>query len=104
MRADYRPAITDKFLQTLRDEVFGPCTTIGECYGIPELRESVECKGMFVIGPGESRGMRFKQWFEMQLQVERIQAERDGIRGADIKRMERGIRERMEELICNGIE
>ena len=37
MTSDYTPALTETFLTKLREEVFGDCTVVGECYTNAEL-------------------------------------------------------------------
>ena len=33
--------MSDEKLRVLRDEVFGPCTVIGECFSLEELRDDL---------------------------------------------------------------
>ena len=62
------PDLNDETLTRLRKEVFGPCTVIGECYSNAELKAYIEayCKDHSYV-----------QWLKLQLDVEKIQYERD---------------------------
>lgn len=58
MKKTYRPKLTDAFLRAVRDEVFGPCTVIGECFTLKELQEDIE------------QCVSFKEWFEIRIAIE----------------------------------
>ena len=54
--------MSDEKLRVLRDEVFGPCTVIGECFSLEELRDDL---AEYAGRPG---GLSL--WFEMRLDDE----------------------------------
>jgi hypothetical protein len=74
--------LTETQLLEIRDQVFGPCTVIGECFSAQELREDIAdfVAGQRMIanaGCGVLTRAKLREWFKLRLDVELVTLERD---------------------------
>lgn len=74
--------LSDSQILEIRDQVFGDCTVVGECFSIEELREDIAdyLSGQRMVA-GAACGVltrtKLREWFMLRLVVELRTAERD---------------------------